>query len=217
MVYTNISSISEELGGFTIDNDSTPNNTTVNSWIDEADAIINERTGKVWTSNTASSEYYDYDGSGSLFTQQSPIISITKLEKEVNGINAESESWTELTEGRLNTQDFIVYKPEGEIVFHGQSMPMAGYQNIRISYTYGKTSCPNIIQRLATMMVARRVINSVINNTSTSEGGSLSVGTIKISDPSIFGDRHVNFLKSEEEELFRTVGVFKTYKINRRY
>jgi hypothetical protein len=217
MSYTNIDAISEELGGFTIDNDSTPNNTTVNEWITEVESIIVERTGKEWETTTATDEYHDYDGSGSVFVEHSPIISVTTLSKEVNGIGASSEDWKTLTEGRLINTDFYVYKTDGEIIFHGSTQPSAGFQNLKITYTYGKTTCPNTVQHLATLMVGRRVINTVINNTATSEGGSLSVGTITIQDPSIFGDSHVTSMKKDEEELLRTIGVFKTYKFNRRY
>jgi hypothetical protein len=46
-----IDAISEELGGFTIDNDSTPNNTTVNEWITEVESIIVERGKKLREEN----------------------------------------------------------------------------------------------------------------------------------------------------------------------
>jgi len=217
MTYTNIDSISEELGGFTIDNDSTPNNTTINSWISETEALIDAKTGMSWNSNTATDEVIDYDGSGVLRLNKAPIISITTLEKEVNGINATAESWVALTEGRLVTQDFTTYLDEGEVRFHGTKLPAAGYQNIKITYTWGASTVPSQVKRLATLVTAKRVTDSIMNNSATNEGGSLSVGTISISDPSKFGENHRTQMNKEIIELYKTIGQFKTFRMNNRW
>jgi predicted outer membrane repeat protein len=122
----------------------------------------------------------------------------------------------ELSEGRTNSKDFIVYLDEAEIEFHGSRVPFSGYQNIRVTYTWGANSVPYQVKRLATLMVAKRVTDSVMNNSATNEGGSLSVGTISISDPSRFGENHRKQVGVEISELFRTIGQFKLYRLNKR-
>ena len=217
MTYTTTDNVSNELGGFIINASSTPSSSVVSGWITKTEALIDERTGMSWNVNTVTEEIYDYDGSGLLRLNHAPIISITTLEKEVNGLNATSESWVELSEGRTSSYDFIVYSDEGEIEFHGTKTPKSGIQNIKVSYTWGSSSVPSQITRLATLMVAKRVTDSVMNNSATNEGGSLSVGTISISDPSKFGENHRNQMSNEINELFKTIGQFKTYRLNRNY
>lgn len=216
MTYTTTTKISEELGGYTINTSSIPSSSTVEGWILEAVSEINEKTGMSWSVNTETDEVLDYDGSGVLRLNHAPIISIIKLENEVNGIGASSESWNELTEGRLSTNSFTKYSDEGELEFH-TSTPRSGYQNMKVTYTWGTETVPLQVQRLATLMVAKRVTDSVINNSATNEGGSLSVGTISISDPSMFGLKHKSETNNEINSLFKTIGQFKTFRVNRRW
>jgi hypothetical protein len=215
--YTTVEYVGEELNGFDIDSTTTPDISTVNNWIEEESAYIDLRTNQVWGSSTASSEIYDYDGSGIITLRHKPVLSITELKEEENGINGTSESWVELTEGRTNSEDFYVYSSEGDIIFHGTNMPKAGYQKICVSYTYGRTTTPINIQKLATKLVALRVINSVINGSASEEGGSVSVGTITVSDPSTFGITRVREMRQEIESLFNSIGKLKVYALDRRY
>ena len=61
-MYTTVDNISEELNGYSISTSSIPSSSTVTRWIEEADSIINERTGITWGQTTYTNEYYDYDG-----------------------------------------------------------------------------------------------------------------------------------------------------------
>ena len=217
MSYTTIEKIGEELGGYTINAGSIPSSSTVTGWIEEAEQVIDDITNTTYTTATASSELYDYDGSGVLFLANAPTISINELKKEVKGIGAESSEWEVLLEGRTSDKDFYVYLDEGEIRFHGTNTPTKGYKNIMVSYDYGMDSVPGDIERLSTLMVARRVIMSVINKSATEEGGSVSVGTIKVDDPSKFGHDHLKEMKAEELSIIDHVGRFKTYRFKRVY
>lgn len=217
MAYTTVTNISNELNGLTINSSTTPTSSTVDGWITESDAEIDLRTGTIWSSSTASSETHDYGGGGFLRTYQKPIISVTELLAESNGINATTEGWQTLTEGRLITEDFLVYQDEGEIQFHGTNPPIAGFQNIKITYTYGRSSTPSEIQRLSTLMTAKRVIHTVVSGSATTEGGTVSVGTISVGDPSEFGNKRIKQINEEIEELFNRVGKMRTYRIDRRY
>lgn len=213
--YTTIALVSAELNGFSITASSTPSSSVVTNWIIEASRDVELLTNQVWSSTTATSEYHDYDGSGFFFTYNKPIITITSLHAESNGINATTASWYQLLEGRTIDKDFIVYRDEGEIRFHGNKMPNEGYQNLCVTYTYGYNTTPTEIQRLATLLAAKRVIYSIVNGSATSEGGSISVGTISVSDPSTFGHSHIKNMDMEIESLLSSIGKLKTYRVDR--
>lgn len=215
--YTTYTKVSEELNNFTLDASSTPTSTVVNTWITEASKLIELNTNQVWASTVVSSEYHDYDGSGIFKTYHSPIITITELLAESNGINSESLGWHTLEEGKIRTKDFYQYSDEGDIIFHGTEKPSAGYQNLCISYSYGYATTPIQIQTLATKIVATRVINSVINGSASSEGGAVSVGTISVSDPSTFGISRIKEMNQEIKDLYGSIGKFKVYRLDRRY
>jgi len=220
MTYTNITNVSAELNGMTLNSSSVPTSSTVEGWITEAESNINLVTGQVWSSTvvgSSSPEYNDYDGSGSIFLRGFPIISIDKFEYESNGINGETENWVELEEGRTSNKQFIVYPDEAELQFHGTPRPLYGFQNTRVQYTYGYETVPTSITHLASKIVAKRVIESVTNGSASTEGGSLSVGTISISDPTNFGINRLKNIQSEIDDLYRSVGTMKTYRLNRNY
>jgi len=216
MVYTTISDVSAELGGYVINTSSTPTSAQVEEWITESESIINEISGTSFNVNTASNEIIDYDGSGSVFLGHAPIINMTTLEFENNGIGAETENWISLLEGRTADKDYYVYNNEGEILFHSNKVRF-GYQNLRASYTWGYETVPSNVKRLATLMTAKRVTDSIMNSSATNEGGSLSVGTISISDPSVFGLNSRKQMASEINELTKNIGKLKTFRITRNF
>ena len=215
--YTSVENVSNELNGLTIDSSSTPSSSVVSGWIDEAAAEIEMTTGMLWTSATASSETHDYDGSGILRLYNHPVISVSEVLADSTGVNATATGWYSLSEGRLSTQDFLLYKDEGELVFHGIQKPQAGYQNIMVSYIYGFATVPTKITRIATLLTARRVIETIQSASATNEGGTVSVGTISVSDPSTFGNSRLSQIDNELKSLYNELGTLKTYRIDRRY
>ena len=136
---------------------------------------------------------------------------------ESSGIDASSETWYELEEGRIRTKDYIFYPEEGEILFHGTQKPISGKQNICLTYIWGQESTPVDIKRLATLITAKRTIQTIVGGSATNEGGSVSVGTISVSDPSEFGNRRLERMGTEIDRLFRVCGDMKTYRLNRVY
>lgn len=213
--YTTIARVSAELNGFTLNASSTPSSSDVSQWITDASEQVDLMTETVWGSTTVSSEYYDYDGSGILRLENTPIIAVSSLLWESSGINA-TATWGSLTEGRLATNSFIVYKEEGELQFHGNTKPSAGYQNICVSYTHGYASIPVKVADLTTKIAAQRVIKTIVDGSATNEGGTVSVGTISVSDPSNFGNERLRELDNEIKSLSDAIGRLKTYKITRR-
>jgi hypothetical protein len=133
----------------------------------------------------------------------------TNKEREKNGVRQRKnvERVERISKGRKN---------EGEIEFTKSGIPTYGYQNIRVTYTAGYESVPYFIQRLSTAIVAKRVIMTVINGSASEIGGSVSVGTISVTDPSSFGHNHLKSLTQEINELFKSA-KFKNYNITRNY
>lgn len=218
MAYTTLAKVCAELGiaSSTITASSVPSTSDIDAWIGEAKAEIDLYSGRVWESTAISSsapEYYDYDGSGSLLLFNRPVISVEKLEIETMGVGATSSSWTTLTEGRTSSASFELYKDEGIVRFHPstESRPLFGSRNVRVAYTHGKSTTPLIITRLATMIVAERYITTFANASAGSQGGSITVGPISISDPGSFSINRLNNIRSEKERLFKLVGTTKSF------
>lgn len=216
MAYTTTSLVSAEIGGVTIDGSSTPTNTTVDLWIADAKAEIDERCGRTFESTAITSsayEYHDYDGSGRIKLNNYPIISIESLSVEQNGLSGDSADWQAMTEGRTSAGHFITYKELGVIAFHSNSLsvqPIAGSQNVRVEYTYGAAAVPANVKRLATLLVAQRYLQSVASKTATQEGGSVSVGTISVSDPTNYANVRLKEFGAEIDTLFnKLIGKFK--------
>jgi hypothetical protein len=216
MAYTTTTQVSAEIGGVTIDGSSVPTNTTVDLWIADAKEEIDERCGRTFESTAITSaayEFHDYDGSGIIKLNNYPIISIESLAVEVNGLSGASADWQTLTEGRTSAGHFIFYDTLGVIAFHANALatqPVAGSQNIRVEYTHGASALPLNVARLATLLVAQRYLQSVASKTATQEGGSVSVGTISVSDPTNYANVRLKEYSAEITDLFnKLIGKFK--------
>ena len=215
MAITTVTNVSNELNGMTLNSTTTPTSTVVTGWITEASNEIELATGRLFSTTTFSSSIFDYDGSGKLILPYKPVNSISLLKYEKNGLGATPESWTTLTEGRTN--DYILYKEEGWIDFFGNTIPTYGRQNVCVSGNYGEATVPSIITKAASKMVAMRVISGVVNSQSKDEGGTVSVGTITVTDPSTFGLDNSRQLQTDIDKLLDTYGTLKTYSFNRNY
>lgn len=216
MAYTTVDLVSNELNGLSISSSSVPSSTTVSTWIAQAAAQIELQTGKVWESTVASSVVFDADGTEYFRFPEAPVISVSTLEYEDQGLGADSENWVSLTEGRTN--DFILYVNDGEIRFTGKNTkPPLGSKNLRVTYTYGYSTTPVYITRLATLMVASRVIETVINESAQQGGGSVTVGNISITDPTTFSVSHLRGIKSEIKDLLGTIGDTYVFRPSRHY
>jgi len=216
MAYTTVDLVSAELNGMTIGSTTTPTSTTVETWIAQADSEINIKTGRVWESSVVAAELFDHDGTSYFKFPEAPIISVSTFEYETGGLGADSASWSTLTEGR--TSDFILYVTDGELKFTGKSAtPGYGKQNVRATYTKGYATTPPYINRLATLIVSKRVVETVINDSASDGGGSVSVGNISITDPSNFGISHLRQMEQEIGESYKTAGDGFVFRPSRVY
>ena len=216
MVYTTVDLISAELNGVTINSTTVPSSTVVDNWIDEVTSEIDIRTGKVWTTSLESSTVVDYDGSGFIRLPKAPVLSITELKYATTGLGASSVSWSTLTSGRTN--DYILHVLDGEIELTGKTAVPKGTQNITCTYTAGYTTTPPYITRLATLMAAKRFVQTVVQASAKEEGGSVTVGNISITDPTQFGANQVRNMDTEIDDIINNrLGSARVYRPKRVY
>lgn len=215
MAYTNTDLISAELGGFTLGTTTTPSEDDVAQWIKQAKSSIDSRTQMTFEPVTVTQELYDYSGDDYvLVLKGDPVLSITTL--EYNDQNAgETPSWTAKTEDT----DFYLYGDYSEVEFiPGKFKPKSGKRRFRVTYKKGYSIVPDDIKELATKIVAKRVVDSVINSQASVAGGSVAVGTIRVEDPSNFSPAASRELQEDIDRLFdQVVGSFKVFRPTREY
>lgn len=219
--YTSPDLISTELNSTTrFTDDTLPDLVTVYNWIDEAMAEINIYTNYIFGSTTSTSVYMDYDGCGILRLPHNNILTLTlKYNENSQGY---APSWIDLEEGW--DKNYLLYQTEGEVEFISGInstelvMPIEGKKKFCVVYKYGYQTVPLEIQRLCTLMVSKRVISSLVNKQANSEGGTIRVGTIMISDPTSYSVNYIKDINNEINTLFGRIGQeFKTYRITRCY
>jgi hypothetical protein len=121
-------------------------------------------------------------------------------------------------------KNYLLYEDVGEVEFiNGNNatnivVPRSGKKRLRASYVYGYAVVPLEIQRLTTLLVAKRVIMSLASSQSNTEGGSIQVGTIRVSDPSNFSVNYLKSLNQEVSDLFGSIGQgLKVFRYDRVY
>jgi len=207
--YCTIDDVNGELRT-TLTSSTLPTSTLATSWIFDASSEIDLISDNLYSSNIVSSTYLDYDGSGILRTPNSNLLSVDLLKYNGNAIGY-TPNWYTLEEGY--DKNFLLYSDEGELEFisginsTNKIMPLSGNKKFCISYTHGSTNYPNYIKRLCTLMVTKRTIISLINSQANSEGGAIQVGTISISDPSMFSVNYVKSLDNEIKDLQSKIGL----------
>lgn len=214
--YTTATLVEAELRASEIFSSSTiPTLTQVTDWIEEESSDIDSRLGYT----LASTQYdvkIDYDGGDYIYTKITPVITVdTLLYNTVSiGDTDYATSWVEKTEDT----HFFTKKDRGQLgIIWTNWAPTAGQQKINLIYTAGYSTTPLIVQKLATKMVANRVLNTLLsqNVNDRNDGGSISVGSINIVEPESYGVGTYKQLKTEIDELYKKVvnsfGVARFY------
>lgn len=195
----------------------------VNNWIEEESKVIEVKSGMIFSSTAVTSEYHDYNNTGENIFRfpHSPLLSVDKIEYNVHSNNV-AASWVELETGR--GYNYLEYLDEGEIEFIGGNLatnktyPQYGKQRLRVGYTYGYSTTPLDVQKLATLLVSKRVINTLLTSQANTEGGSIQVGTIRVSDPGNYSVGYIQNLSNDITNLYNDIGQsFKTFRITRVY
>lgn len=164
----------------TFDANSTPTQSEVEAIIDEVEDVIEDYAGRSFTSgNVETDELYDHDGSDAIALKHMPVQSVSEVKYSNDDFDSETV---------LAPSDYRVDETYGRVERNrvkGSDWPTSGRSNVKISYTWGPSSVPGRVSRLATDMAVSEVVRSVVAKAANSEGGRVSVGAISI-DKSMF-------------------------------
>jgi len=125
-------------------------------WMEWAEAELEEKTQKSFKEITVTNKRYDGSGSDELILDEYPITSITKIEYLYQ--YQPTEVWLELasTYYRLYTRTGIVKMTPDLSGLTDISEFEEGVQNIRMTYKYGYTAIPKLVELLATLLTAQK-------------------------------------------------------------
>ena len=217
MGYTTPNLVQSELRSSTpFDNTTIPSLQDINIWIDQESALIDHDAGMSFGS-TVSTTTLDYNGEEYFTLKMSPVLSVSSVLYATSelGKSDYSTSWELKTEDL----DYTMYNDEGTIYILSNWNPQVGAKRIKIIYTSGYTDTPKTVELLATKKVALRVLKSLIHsNVNTgNDGGSISVGSISIVEPSGISVSTVKELNQDIKDLEKklTDGSFGVYRFER--
>jgi hypothetical protein len=211
--YTTVQNIQDELRVDTpFSANTNPSLQAIENWIYEESSAVDELTGFI-AAETVRTEYIDYSGAGSILLKHSPIISISSLSHNTNPLGSSlGEAWITKTQDI----DYTIYGDKGKILLITSNFtPYEGPKRFKIIYTSGYAIVPFQIQRLTTKLVALRVLNSLVhsNINDSNDGGSISVGSINITEPASYGVNSYKQLKADidqlKQEVARGTGVYR--------
>lgn len=201
--------------------DTLPTDTTIATWISQASRQVELITNNIFASTVVSSQLFDWAGNTNVLNlPQANILSVIKVEKNISS-QGTTPSFITLNEGV--DKDYIVYKDYAEIEFvkgvnaYLGVYPNYGKQSIRLTYSYGYTTTPLEVQYLTTLLVAKRVIQSLSSYQANTKMGQVTVGPVSVADPSQFSINYMRFLNDEIDRLGKDIAVtYKTFKFSTR-
>jgi hypothetical protein len=185
-----------------------PTEAQITTWIEDAQDYIDELAGRTWQGSfTATNEYQDYNGENIVVVQNPGLLTVTTLEYTANN----GVSWTAIPSTAYEVYsdyDSIEFKPDS-VTGSTPSIPR-GQKKIRLTYTYGASSVPPRIKRLAEDMVVLDTIESLISSSANTQGGSVQVGPIRVDDPGMFS---LNAVKGIESSVSRRLDALSSSRI----
>lgn len=206
--YCTLAQVAAELNGSSTE----ASDATITEWIQQESESINDKTKKTWASDTFDI-YLDYDGKNDIRIPLFPVLTITSFTYNDASL-WQTPDWKSLTEGY--DEDFLLYSKEGILSLNGYQIIPTGNKRLHITGTYGYSETPLNIVKLCAKKVALRAIGGVLNGQGTSQGGSISIGSISISDPTTFSTQNISRLDNEINSMYPEIGTFKSYRLSRR-
>lgn len=177
----------------------------VDEWIAEESAYINSLANTVFGSTLYSSEMIDYDGEEWLILENAPVISVTSVQYNANPLGSTlGSSWVT----KSSDVDYALYKDRGALrVLFNNWCPTPGAKRICVTYSAGYTTVPMEVRKLTTKLVAERILNTLIqkNINERADGGSVSVDSISIVEPTSYGVSSYKQLKLDIEMLKKDI------------
>lgn len=134
------------------DADDFPSDAEILELINMADNFIDYRTDRVWYL-ASGVEYYDHNGEEILLSRHFPIVSVTELAEIQSDFTYSALIETRNTD---NSDGFFIKDADSGQIYI--SDPTSDLQAYRLTYQWGFSTTPKIIQRLSTYMVARDIL-----------------------------------------------------------
>lgn len=211
--YTTASLVQAELQSSTaFSSSTTPTLSDVTNWIQEESAYINSLADTTFSSTAVSSEFIDFDGGSTIWLEYAPIISVSRVQYNANRLGSSTTDWAD----KVADSDYTIYNDAGYLAVLSGWTPKTGRKRVAVDYTYGYTTTPLEVQMLCTKLVARRVLETLIakNVNERNDGGTVSVGSISIVEPSTYGVNSYRQLMTDIADLKKN--IVDNFKIQRR-
>jgi len=219
--YCSVQDVYDELDGKTSTDIST---TRVTNAILRAEALIDRRTGTSWKINTVTNETHSFhrynawgtveeglrsDISSTTFDtvrlNHYPIVSITSLSKNGAGTGS-ADSWTALTEQSGSGGDYEVNYDTGDVTFI-KSFPRQGLRAWKASYTYGASTVPADVERLAILLAVRQVLTTKSSGALFDNTSNIRIGEISLTLGASSVSSYLRDLQSEMDDLWEQLGT----------
>lgn len=212
MGYTTLEKVRVELRsekGFS--SNTIPSAQSVQNWINEESARV-DFDAKRKFGLTEYTDYASFDGQARITLQNAPVVNIVSVHYNTMPLG-EPETWVELT-------PHVHYKLHPEtgvlLLILTKFSPRRSDRNIRIVYNAGYETPPEVIEMLTTKMVAKRVLDTIMNqktSTGKTERSQVRIGGVMIVEPTEFGVNAYKELKEDIADLKKElVGGFGVHR-----
>jgi hypothetical protein len=189
-----------------------PSIDAVNEWIEEASEEINHVSGRIY-GETEYTEYIDYRGEDRIYLKNAPLIEVETVLYSEAPLGSPEYSLSILKEEGV---DYEPYLEEGYLYLLPSWKPSLGSKRIQIVYTAGYEVIPKTIQQLATKMVAKRVLDTIIEADLNEQksGKTTAVGPVRITKSSSFGVSQYKVLHTDIDRLKeKIIGGTTAYRV----
>ena len=192
-----------------------PSLSTITTWIGQTCDYISSLAGKDY-SVSEKGDYFNYKNETELYLKYTPLVTVVSVEYDDSDLT-EVANWntlTELSQFKTDVDKAVIVLYPSEFL---QTLKV-GLNRFRVTYNAGYATVPPSVQMLATKMVANRALETLINQNidTRADGGSISVGDIRIVEPANYGVGSYKQLKSDIATLTDSVvGGSKGFRVYR--
>jgi hypothetical protein len=137
----------------------------IQSVLGQAEEELEARTGRKFNILTTS-EYLDVELDSEGYTQKTfwlsnyPVLS-TSVSTNAAGSLTDAPDWKGLTEGLGN--DFLLEgDTENRMITFIDNFPLSGKKRIKVDYTHGYSTIPDLVKELEILLAQKKMINSGI-------------------------------------------------------
>lgn len=131
--------------------------------ISHAEKELEHKTGRNFVQNTGEIEYLDVESEDDVFfVSNYPVITFSSVECNKASSEADTPSWSSSTEGLGN--DYLANSKDRELgrIRYINNKPIKGLDRLKITYNWGYTSTPELIEELTILLAQTEMINSAI-------------------------------------------------------